>query len=966
MANTLLINKLTGGYFQFVLNGDTANAVRGIKNDLLAVGEQLHFKTGNGANIIKEQFIYPADLTIVASGTFTFSTVDQVWTKLIEIGYFDWINSGGSGTGASRFDDLLDTFKYTGKDGQVVIVNESQQKLQTIPLYNYRKFTDLEDTPDLLLANKMVATNEAGTALIFKNLPEDPVNYLNSIGFFDYNDLATQTTAISVTANTDTKLTNDTLGAYTNINYPPYGVSSLWDATTNRFNFSQLSIGDTIDVRVHLQVTTTTSNQTYKIGAKFGIGSASAFDNIIFTDQAKNAGIHEVSFVAPFYIGEANILNNPAELYINTDASATVKVDGWYIRVLRRNINIVNVETGVDDATTTVKGILRLAGDLAGTATNPTVPALADKALKSTTITINGTTFDLSANREWTISADATWGGIGGLLSNQTDLQSALNLKANDNAVVKLTGNQSITGIKTFTTVSGNALTINNPTGDWGQVINNTSTGQGLQINNSSTGVGLVFLSSGTSTGNIITHQGIDGLLKFRLNSTGDTTANSFIKSGGTAAQILAADGSVITAGTNITISGGVISASGGSTGSLEFNATDLTVWNNGNGNIATNTSFGDGALKSNTTGNFNTALGGSSLENNTNGGANVSVGSLSMRSNTSGGNNVAVGMSALISNTSGGNNAAFGTNALSLNTTGLSNTAIGTQAGSWAGASAVNNTDSTNSVFVGSNTRPLADGQTNQIVIGNGAIGHGSNTVTLGNSSIVTTILRGNVGIGITTPATRLEVLGGSDLTTARIIHNGANGGLNIQNIGSISTDRDAQIRLVNGSTVFGGSDRTYQITNVATSSTASDLRFQYWNGSNYFPRFNITSGGNVVINNLGTGTVYSNAGTLTNTNPSDERLKENITDLGYGLNEILQLRPVSYNWINDTANQGTQFGFIAQEVQEIMPELINEFTITEDDEEVVRLGLDKEAIFVTLVNAIKELKAEINVLKN
>lgn len=428
MANTLLINKLTGGYFQFVLNGDTANAVRGIKNDLLAVGEQLHFKTGNGANIIKEQFIYPADLTIVASGTFTFSTVDEVWTKLIEIGYFDWLNSGGGG-GASRFDDLLDTFKYTGKDGQVVIVNESQQKLQTIELYNYRTFTDLEDTPDLLLANKMVATNEAGTALVFKDLPADPVNYLNSIGFFDYNDLATQTTPISVVANTDTKLTNDTLGTYTNINYPPYGVSSLWDTATSRFNFSQLSIGDTIDVRVHLQVTTTTSNQTYKIGAKFGIGSASAFDNIIFTDQAKTAGVHEVSFVAPFYIGEANILNNPAELYINTDASATVKVDGWYIRVLRRNINIVNVETGVDDATTTVKGVLRLAGDLAGTATNPTVPALADKALKSTTITINGTTFDLSANREWTISSNANWGGIGGTLSNQTDLQSALNAK---------------------------------------------------------------------------------------------------------------------------------------------------------------------------------------------------------------------------------------------------------------------------------------------------------------------------------------------------------------------------------------------------------------------------------------------------------------------------------------------------------------------------------------------------------
>jgi hypothetical protein len=45
---------------------------------------------------------------------------------------------------------------------------------------------------------------------------------------------------------------------------------------------------------------------------------------------------------------------------------------------------------------------------------------------------------------------------------------------------------------------------------------------------------------------------------------TGNLTATTLIKSGGTSAQILAADGSVITAGTNITISGGTISSSGG------------------------------------------------------------------------------------------------------------------------------------------------------------------------------------------------------------------------------------------------------------------------------------------------------------------------------------------------------------------------------------------------------------------
>lgn len=46
----------------------------------------------------------------------------------------------------------------------------------------------------------------------------------------------------------------------------------------------------------------------------------------------------------------------------------------------------------------------------------------------------------------------AEWGQITGTLADQSDLQIALNLKANDNAVVKLTGNQTVAGTKTFST----------------------------------------------------------------------------------------------------------------------------------------------------------------------------------------------------------------------------------------------------------------------------------------------------------------------------------------------------------------------------------------------------------------------------------------------------------------------------------------------------------------------------------
>jgi len=109
------------------------------------------------------------------------------------------------------------------------------------------------------------------------------------------------------------------------------------------------------------------------------------------------------------------------------------------------------------------------------------------------------------------------------------------------------------------------------------------------------------------------------------------------------------------------------------------------------------------------------------------------------------------------------------------------------------------------------------------------------------------------------------------------------------------------------------------------------------------------------VTINNLGTGAVYSNAGVLTNTNPSDQRLKHLVQPITYGLSQILMLKPVSYYYNTDSLNKLKQFGFIAQDVQKIMPDAVH--PISENSK---YLGLDKDAIYVSLVNAIKELKTE------
>jgi len=115
--------------------------------------------------------------------------------------------------------------------------------------------------------------------------------------------------------------------------------------------------------------------------------------------------------------------------------------------------------------------------------------------------------------------------------------------------------------------------------------------------------------------------------------------------------------------------------------------------------------------------------------------------------------------------------------------------------------------------------------------------------------------------------------------------------------------------------------------------------------------------------------GPVYVNNGVLTTTNPSDARLKTNITDLTFGLKEIVALRPVSFTWAT-TASDPTKvsYGFIAQEVQRAIPELVSEYEHKEDpyaQDAAIRLGLNKEGIYVGLVAAIQELNAKIETLQ-
>ncbi len=115
----------------------------------------------------------------------------------------------------------------------------------------------------------------------------------------------------------------------------------------------------------------------------------------------------------------------------------------------------------------------------------------------------------------------------------------------------------------------------------------------------------------------------------------------------------------------------------------------------------------------------------------------------------TDGEANTGYGSNALYSNTRGKYNTVTGNYGLALNLTGNYNTVDGVLAGIYIADGETGNTTPDYGVYLGANTKALADNGQNEIVIGYDATGAGSNTATLGNASITKTVLRGDVQIG-------------------------------------------------------------------------------------------------------------------------------------------------------------------------------------------------------------------------
>ena len=93
-----------------------------------------------------------------------------------------------------------------------------------------------------------------------------------------------------------------------------------------------------------------------------------------------------------------------------------------------------------------------------------------------------------------------------------------------------------------------------------------------------------------------------------------------------------------------------------------------------------------------------------------------------------------------------------------------------------------------------------------------------------------------------------------------------------------------------------------------------------------------------------------------------SDGRLKENVADLALGLDFVSKLQPRSFDWKVDGQHAA---GFIAQEVDEVIQEFDADYLGVVNKADSEQFGVASAALIPVLVNAIKELSAEVEALK-
>jgi hypothetical protein len=319
------------------------------------------------------------------------------------------------------------------------------------------------------------------------------------------------------------------------------------------------------------------------------------------------------------------------------------------------------------------------------------------------------------------------------------------------------------------------------------------------------------------------------------------------------------------------------------------------------------NTAMGYYSLGFLTSGSNNTAIGVYSLSNNSSGISNTGIGTFALNSNTTGIGNTGVGDNSLYSNTDGSSNTAVGIFSMQSNTTGYSNTSVG-------GYSMVLNTLGYENTALG--IRSLNSNTTGFTNTAIGIYSLSSNTTGNSNTGLGSYSLYRNVS-GI-----RNTAVGYQSLYNSLGFNNTALG----YNAGNLITS---------------GSNNTAIGNDAQVPSVTSSNQVRI---------------GNTFVTYAGVQVAW----TIT----SDRRWKKNILASNLGLGFISKLKPVSYTRINDKSEK-TEYGFIAQDVEEVLKEYDIEKSgvISIDDEG--RYEMRYNDLLAPMVKAIQELKEENDMLR-
>ena len=284
-----------------------------------------------------------------------------------------------------------------------------------------------------------------------------------------------------------------------------------------------------------------------------------------------------------------------------------------------------------------------------------------------------------------------------------------------------------------------------------------------------------------------------------------------------------------------------------------------------------------------------------------------------------------------------------------------------------------------------------------------NGSLASGSETMRIDSS--------GNVGIGTSSPNKKLEVLSAGEIIRATSSTGGNDQLISVKNnsgTADCSTNIFFADRYATSSYVSSYIRGTASGTSALIFATGGTNFTNIYDAGAPTERMRIDSSGNVLVGTtaasftggagvkmipdangpavvcVGAATsasyntyfVYSTgasanrfyvsyAGQIYATSTSisgisDISLKENIKDLETGLNEVMALKPRRFDWKNGDATNVA--GFVAQEVEEVLPELVTEYQYNETE---TKKALKMGDILPTLVKAIQEQQALITTLQ-